>query len=66
VIEQYPVESVVETDDGGLRVVMAISARPWLERLLLRLGPAATLVDGPDELRSSGPEAAARVRARYA
>ncbi len=27
--------------DGGLRVRLAISARPWLERLLVRLGPDA-------------------------
>jgi len=65
VIDQYPVESVEEIADGGLRVVMAISARPWLERLLLRLGPSARLVDGPLELRDSGPTAAARIVRRY-
>ena len=41
VVDQYPVESTDELDDGGLRVQMAISARPWLERLLVRLGPDA-------------------------
>jgi proteasome accessory factor C len=65
VVDQYPIERVDEIGDGGLRVVMAISARPWLERLLLQLGPAATVVDAPDDLRASGPEAATRVLERY-
>jgi proteasome accessory factor C len=65
VTDQYPVEAIEERTDGGVRIALAISARPWLERLLLRLGPAAQVVDGPDELRSAGAEAAARVLARY-
>ena len=32
----------------ALRVTLAVGGRPWLERLLLRLGPAARVVDGPD------------------
>jgi len=66
VIEQYPTESVVELDDGRKEVVMAVTAVPWLERLLLRLGPAAEIgaVDDPlsDALASA---AASRVLARY-
>jgi proteasome accessory factor C len=66
VVEQYPVEQVTDLPDGGLRVSLVVTARPWLERLLLRLGPAAVVVDAPDGLRRAGPEAAARVLARYA
>ena len=66
VVGQYPHVSVQELEDGGVRVVLPVAAEQWLERLLLRLGPAATVVDAPeglgDELRSA---AASRVLARY-
>ena len=62
VVEQYPVESVEDLGGGRCRVRMAISERPWLERLLLRLGPSATVVEG--DVASVG-EAARRVLARY-
>ena len=41
VAEHYPVEAVEELGDGRIRVTLAVTARPWLERLLLRLGPDA-------------------------
>ena len=70
VLEQYPVEAVdEETAEGGIRAVMAISGRPWLERLLLRLGPSARIVDqrgGADDLRDAASRAARRLLARYA
>lgn len=70
VIEQYPIESMEEVADGDgrVRVTMAISGRPWLERLLLRLGPAARVVaqrGGDADLRPVGRHAALRVLARY-
>lgn len=65
VAEQYPVESTAELPDGGLRVELAISATAWLERLLVRLGPAARVVAAPEALASAGPRAAARMLARY-
>ncbi|MDH3754194.1 MAG: WYL domain-containing protein [Acidimicrobiia bacterium] len=40
--EHYPCESV-ERDGDDLVVELAVTAVPWLERLLLRLGPAATI-----------------------
>jgi proteasome accessory factor C len=51
--------------DGSWRVVLAVSERAWLERLLLGLGPDATVV-APPELVDLGATAAARLRARYA
>ena len=45
-----------------LRVTLPVSERAWLERLLLRAGPAARVVDGD---HGTGPAAAARVLARY-
>jgi proteasome accessory factor C len=45
VAEAYPSESVTERPGGKLDVVLAISEEAWLERLLLRLGPDAEVVD---------------------
>jgi len=59
---QYPMEAVEELGEGRLRVTMLVDERPWLERLLLRLGPGATVVEGDPEV---GPAAAARVLQRY-
>ena len=65
VIEQYPVEQVEELEGGRWRVVMVAGARAWLERLLLRLGPDATVIDAEPDLAGSGREAATRILARY-
>ncbi len=57
--EAYPTESVTERPDGALEVVLAVSEPAWLERLLLRLGPDAEVVD-PPELRAAGAADAAQ------
>jgi proteasome accessory factor C len=62
VVDQYPVEAVEEVDGGLLRVTLAASQPAWLERLLLRLGPAATVVGGDGGMAG---EAARRLLARY-
>lgn len=62
VAEEYPVESVEELDGGWRRVRLRISERAWLERLVLRLGPDARVVEGGHDVRR---RAARRVRARY-
>lgn len=62
VAEEYPVEAVEDRPDGRRRVTIRISERAWLERLLLRLGPAATVVAGADKVAA---RAAARVARRY-
>ena len=64
VAESYPVESVEEMADGRLKVVLVASERAWLERLLLRLGPAAEVLD-PAEVRVEAAQAARRLLARY-
>ncbi len=61
VAEQYPVEKVEEVD-GRLRVTLVASQPAWLERLLLRLGPRATLVEGDPDV---GARAARRLLSRY-
>jgi proteasome accessory factor C len=58
----YPAEEVTDLGEGRTRVALRVSGRAWLERLLLRLGPDAQLVEGD---RAVGRDAALRVLARY-
>jgi proteasome accessory factor C len=58
----YPVEERTDLGDGRSRVALRVSGRAWLERLLLRLGPDAHVLEGD---AGAGREAAARVLARY-
>jgi proteasome accessory factor C len=62
VVEQYPVEQVDDLGDGRLRVRLVAGQRAWLERLLLRLGPSARVVEGDPDLAAT---AAARLLRRY-
>ncbi len=64
VIESHPHESATRAEDGAWEVVLAISEPAWLERLLVALGPDATVV-APPELTELGVAAAARLRRRY-
>ncbi len=69
VAETYPTESVeaepIESGaDGSLRVVLAVSEQAWLERLLLRLGAGAVVLE-PPELAGVGAAAARRLLGRY-
>lgn len=63
VVETYPVEWA-EEPDGRLRVTFTVVGERWLERLLLRLGPDAEVVD-PPALADTGRLAARRILARY-
>ena len=65
VAEQHPVEDRVDLGGGRQRLTLAVSATPWLERLLLRLGPHARVLEGPEELRRAGADAAHRLLGRY-
>ncbi len=63
-IEAVPTVAVERTSDGRLVVDLAVSSASWFGRLLVRLGPHATVVAPPD-LAGAGPEAARRILARY-
>jgi proteasome accessory factor C len=66
VVDTYPVEEVTPQHDGRLRVRLAVASQIWLERLLLRLGADAYVVDATDDgLRDIAGRAARRVLARY-
>ena len=63
----YPCDEVTELGDGRLRIVLPVTATPWLERLLLRLGPdaEATELDSGEPLAPVTAAAAQRILARY-
>jgi proteasome accessory factor C len=65
VAQEYPIDRAESLGNGHLRVTMAITARPWFERLLLRLGRDAVVVEAPQDLVAAGCDAAGRVLARY-
>jgi proteasome accessory factor C len=62
IAERYPNEGVDDRGDGNVRVRIRVSSRAWLERLLLRAGPEATVVSGAEGVL---PAAAQRVLAVY-
>lgn len=64
VAESIPVEERIERARGRVDVVLAVSGRAFLERLLLSLGPSAEVL-GPPEAKEIRAEAARRVLARY-
>lgn len=67
VAETYPVESVRAVSGDRQQVTIVVGARPWLARLLLRLGPGAEVVDdgGDPALATAGTDVARRLLLRY-
>jgi len=64
VAETYPVREAVPEPDGRLRVRLAVASERWLERVLVRAGAEAEVVE-PAAWRTLGRDAAARLLARY-
>jgi len=65
VAESIPTEDRVVRRNGTIEVVLAVSGPAFLERLLLSLGPAATVMK-PVEVRAEVAAAASRILERYA
>jgi proteasome accessory factor C len=65
VTEYYPAESIDLHADGTATIVLAIGSLAWLERLLLRLGPDAAVVDASPVLQGVGSAAARRLLSAY-
>jgi predicted DNA-binding transcriptional regulator YafY len=63
-VESIPSTGPPEPVDGRVELEFFVGGDAWLERLLLRLGPDARVVD-PPEYRSLAAEAASRILARY-
>ena len=66
VADYYPMDVVTRSEEA-MTVDVVVTAVPWLERLLIRLGPAAEVVgsDGLDDARELGARVASRILARY-
>ena len=64
VLDSLPYEARRTERGGRERVVVPVSGEAFLERLLLRLGPAAEVVD-PPSARARRAAAAARILRRY-
>jgi proteasome accessory factor C len=64
VAEDFPVEERHDEAGGSVRVVLRVSGDAFLERLLLRLGPDAEILEPADVVRQRAA-AAARVLQRY-
>lgn len=65
VVERYPVDEVSDPDDDGwVRVRLPVTSERWLERLLLRLGLQAEVIE-PASMSSLRRLAAERVLANY-
>jgi proteasome accessory factor C len=72
VVEHYPMVSSEVAADGSILARLAVSAVPWLARLLVTLGPAAEVVDVAggatgtvDEVDGLAAATAKRILARY-
>lgn len=64
VADELPVESRTDEPDGSVRVTLAASEDAFLERLLLRLGTAAEVLDPPEAV-ALRRAAATRLLQRY-
>lgn len=62
VVESYPCQWTER--EGRLLVTLNVTGPTWLERLLLRVGPEARVLD-PSELRGVGADAARRLLRGY-
>jgi proteasome accessory factor BC len=63
-VESVPTISTSPLQDGWTEVVLGVSSSVWFERLLLRLGVHARVLD-PPELNDAGPRAARKLLDRY-
>ena len=64
VAESYPLDSREVLDDGWVRIRLTAGGTAWLEKLLLRLGRQARVVD-PPELATATRALACRLAERY-
>jgi proteasome accessory factor C len=62
--EYYPLDSQETLNDGWIRIRLSAGGTAWLERLLLRLGSQARVVE-PAELGQRVRDLACRLSARY-
>lgn len=64
VADAVPLLGRAERSDGRVELTLAVTSPVWFGRLLLRLGPAAEVLE-PSDMAGAGAEAAASVLTRY-
>jgi proteasome accessory factor C len=64
VMDQYPIEDAVACENGKTLLTMRISEKLWLERLLLRLGEHARVVEGDIGVQASANQILRRYEGR--
>ena len=64
ILDNYPLESIETNADGTKRVTLYVTSEHWLGRLLVRLGPDATVVS-PRKWQGLGRDTAKAVLKRY-
>ena len=64
VVETYPTRAVEDRDEGGWLVTLDVAGDVFLERLMLRAGPDAEVVEPKDRVDIAA-QAARRMLARY-
>lgn len=64
IAETYDVVEQDDMEDGRLRLVLDVAGETWLERLLLRVGPEAEILE-PADLGDLGSSAARRILENY-
>lgn len=52
-VHQYPNEEVLDSGEGHVQVSLRAGSKAWLERLLLRAGPAVQVVSGAEGVRET-------------
>ncbi len=67
VVETYPTQSHSVGNDGSVEATLVVTAMPWLERLLLQLGPNVEVLgqSGLGDVGQLASQAALRLLARY-
>jgi proteasome accessory factor C len=65
VCDYYPLISRQQLEDGWMRIRLSAGGMAWIERLLLRLGPEARIVE-PESLRARVRATACAMAQRYA
>lgn len=64
-VEKYPVDEIDHLDGGGVvEVVLAVTSEHWLARLMVRLGPAAEVIE-PERWRDLRRSAVEAILQRY-
>lgn len=65
VLDTIEVDHAQQNDDGTVEAVLPVASVPWLERLLLQLGPEVTVTADPSGVVPDVAAAAAAILDRY-